>query len=58
MGGGPARRPSKGTPSLARELLGVVEVERTRGSGETYTVIEYSAQVQELLLALYRDGNL
>lgn len=46
------------SPTPLATLLGVVEVERTKSSGETYTVIEYSAQAQELLLTLYRDGNL
>lgn len=45
-------------PTPLATLLGVVEVERIKNSGESYTVIEYSAQAQELLSALYQDGNL
>lgn len=53
-----AGEPGSWRPTPLAALLGVAEVERPGGSGGPYTAIEYSAEAQELLAVLYRDGNL
>ena len=46
-------KPGEWEPTRLAALLGVLEVERS-----TYTSLEYTPQMQELLLGLYRDGRL
>lgn len=53
-----AGEPGHWRPTPLAALLGVVEIERTGASGTPYTSIGYTAQAQQLLSALYRDGNL
>lgn len=51
-------RPGEWAPTRLAGLLGVVEVERTKTDGSTYVSLEYTPDVQELLLRLYRDHHL
>lgn len=51
-------RPGEWSPTRLAGLLGVVEVERTKTDGSTYVSLEYTPDVQELLLRLYRDHHL
>lgn len=46
-------KPGEWEPTRLAEVLGVLEVERS-----TYTSLEYTPQMQELLLGLYRNGRL
>lgn len=46
-------KPGEWEPTRLAEVLGALEVERS-----TYTSVEYTPQMQELLLGLYRDGRL
>ncbi|MGP9845093.1 DEAD/DEAH box helicase [Brachybacterium sp. 107] len=46
-------KPGEWAPTRLAEVLGVLEVERS-----TYTSLEYTPHMQELLLGLYRDGRL
>ncbi|MBB5832494.1 DEAD/DEAH box helicase [Brachybacterium aquaticum] len=53
-----AGEPKHWRPTPLAALLGVVETERTGAGGKHYTSIECTGPAQELLLALYRGGNL
>ncbi|WP_193107002.1 DEAD/DEAH box helicase [Brachybacterium sp. FME24] len=46
-------KPGEWAPTRLAAVLGVLEVERS-----TYNSLEYTPQMQELLLGLYRDGRL
>ncbi|MGP5132285.1 DEAD/DEAH box helicase [Brachybacterium tyrofermentans] len=46
-------KPGEWEPTRLAAVLGVLEVERS-----TYVSLEYTPQMQELLLGLYRDGRL